>query len=183
MFNFGKKSLSLILTVVFVFALITACGKPAATPAAETAAETTSSETTSILDTLPKVNLEDITVRALARNDSWWQLTEISSEELNGEVINDAIYNRNLKLESHLRITFEVEHVDSVGTTIRSLISQHLRVVHLVNMIARKNQDILGIIFCDEIQILIYRIGGALVPIGSGSLIRWQYPCASDGTV
>jgi ABC-type glycerol-3-phosphate transport system substrate-binding protein len=122
MFNFGKKSLSLILTVVFVFALITACGKPAATPAAETAAETTAAETTSILDTLPKVNLEDITVRALARNDSWWQLTEISSEELNGEVINDAIYNRNLKLESHLRITFEVEHVDSVGTTIRSLI-------------------------------------------------------------
>lgn len=122
MFHFGKRSLSLIPAVLFVFALITACGKPAETPAAETAAETTAAVTTSILDTLPEVNLENITVRALARKSSWWQLTEISYEELNGEVINDAVYNRNLKLESQLKINFEVEHVDTVGTTIRSLI-------------------------------------------------------------
>jgi len=58
----------------------------------------------------------------LARNNSWWQLTEISAPELNGEVINDSIYNRNMKLESLCNIKFVVEHVDSVGSTIRALI-------------------------------------------------------------
>lgn len=117
-----KRKISLLLVLFFIIAAAS-CGQSDETVAGETSAEIASGEeTTSILDTLPNVNLENITVRALARKSSWWQLTEISYDELNGEVINDAIYNRNLKLESQLRINFEVEHVDSVGNTIRSLI-------------------------------------------------------------
>lgn len=122
MISLRNRKLSLIFALTFITVVITACSQPAESVVGDTAAETTAAVSTSVLDTLPEVNLENITVRALARKSSWWQLTEISYDELNGEVINDAIYNRNLKLESQCKVNFEVEHVDSVGTTIRALI-------------------------------------------------------------
>ncbi len=122
MISLRNRQLSFILAMLFILAVITACGQPDESAAGDTTAETTTTVTTSVLDTLPDVNLEGITVRALARKSSWWQLTEISYDELNGEVINDAVYNRNLKLESQCKINFEVVHVDTVGTTIRKLI-------------------------------------------------------------
>lgn len=116
------RVLSAILAALFIIGSAFSCaGQPEQTAVGETQADTTSAET-SILDTLPQINLDGITVRALARKSSWWQLTEISTPELNGEVINDAFYNRNMKLETLCNIKFEAEHVDSVGTTIRALI-------------------------------------------------------------
>jgi hypothetical protein len=114
------KRLSFMLTVLLVSGMIASCGQPASSDESVTTAE--SAITTSVLDTLPKENLNGITVRALARKSSWWQLSEISYKELNGEVINDAVYNRNLKLETQCNIKFVAEHVDSVGTVIRALI-------------------------------------------------------------
>jgi len=110
--------------LLFIGSAFSCAGQPEQTAVADTSSESTYSETseTSILDTLPEINLDGITVSALARNNSWWQLTEISATELNGEVINDAFYNRNMKLESLCNIKFVAEHVDSVGNTIRALI-------------------------------------------------------------
>ncbi len=111
-----------LAAAIFIGVTVSCAEGSQKTAATETEAETTVAETTTILDTLPKVDLKGLTVRALARKNSWWQLTEISATELNGEVINDAIYNRNLKLESTCNIKFLAEHVDSVGNTIRALI-------------------------------------------------------------
>ncbi len=124
-----KKSTSVIcsfLTVITLASVIftaLSCAKQSGSSAGEGASITqTEAETSSILDTLPKIDLGGATIRALDRKNSWWQYTEISVEELNAEIINDAIYNRNLRLESECDIKFEVEHVDSVATVIRSLI-------------------------------------------------------------
>lgn len=115
---------AIVAVLLFIGSAFSCAGQPQQTVTGDPHTESASAETseTSILDTLPEINLDGITVNALARNNSWWQLTEISAPELNGEVINDSIYNRNMKLESLCNIKFVVEHVDSVGSTIRALI-------------------------------------------------------------
>ena len=46
------------------------------------------------------------------------------------------------------------------------MVSQHLSVVHLINVVAGQDQYIFGIIFVNEVDILIDGVGRALVPLG-----------------
>jgi hypothetical protein len=123
--NNARVLWTIFAALFFIGAVLSCAGQPGQTAGGETMAENTTSaemSETSLLDTIPQINLDGATVRALARKNSWWQLTEISATELNGEVINDAFYNRNMKLEALCNIKFETEHVDAVGSTIRALI-------------------------------------------------------------
>ena len=53
---------------------------------------------------------------------------------------------------------------------------EHLTVVHLVDVVAGENEDIIGVIAVDEIEVLVDGIGGSLVPVRTRfSLIRRQY--------
>ena len=45
------------------------------------------------------------------------------------------------------------------------VVGEHLRVVHLVDVVAGEDEDIFGVIAVDEIDILIDGVGGALVPL------------------
>lgn len=89
-------------------------------------AETTDSETqaiATILDTLPRDDFGGATITCLARSDSWWQLTRLSSTEINGEVINDAIYNRNLDFESRYNVILNIEEIpDSLVSPVRQTV-------------------------------------------------------------
>ena len=50
----------------------------------------------------------------------------------------------------------------------------HRAIVHLVDMIAGQDQHIFGIMYTDDIQILVHRIGGAFVPSLVNALLRRQ---------
>ena len=52
--------------------------------------------------------------------------------------------------------------------------AQHLRVVHLVDVIAGQHDHVLGVFLHDRIQILVDGVGGALVPVLADALLRRQ---------
>jgi hypothetical protein len=54
----------------------------------------------------------------------------------------------------------------------RSVEAQHLRVVHLVDVIARQEDQVPRIFYEDRIQILVHRVGGAEVPVFADALLR-----------
>ena len=61
---------------------------------------------------------------------------------------------------------------------------QHLGVVHLIDVIARKNDNILGSIAVDEIDILVDSVGSTGVPVGiCNLLVRRQHIDASVDAV
>ena len=76
-----------------------------------------------ILDTLPKDDFGGETITILARSDSWWQITRISATEINGEIINDAIYNRNLDFESKYNAVLDIQEIpDSLVSPVRNVV-------------------------------------------------------------
>lgn len=96
------------------------------TKPADTSSEVQTSEdtTATILDTLPEYDFKGDTISILARSDSWWQITRMDAEELTGEVINDAIYNRNLDFETKYNAVLKIESIaDSLSSTIRNVVS------------------------------------------------------------
>ena len=106
-----RQSLALLLALLMLGGTMASCSEaPADTsgntepvsggsaeaaeePGAEAEAAPETEE--SILATLPSADFEGATVTALSRDDIWWQITTLAAEELNGETINDAIFNRN----------------------------------------------------------------------------------------
>src|SRR4029453_4165955 len=56
----------------------------------------------------------------------------------------------------------------------RNVLGQHTSIVHLVNMIPRQHKDIRRRIPAQQVEILVDRVGGALVPVGADPLLRWQ---------
>ena len=51
---------------------------------------------------------------------------------------------------------------------------EHLHIVHLVDMVAGKDEHIVRLFIVEQEQILIDRVGGALVPFFADSLLRWN---------
>ena len=49
---------------------------------------------------------------------------------------------------------------------------QHLGIVHRIDMIAAQNQHIVRFVSVDDIQVLVDRIGGTLVPLRPKALLR-----------
>ena len=45
------------------------------------------------------------------------------SEELTGEIINDAVFNRNLQVEEHFGIKIEVEHADTLDGNLKTIVA------------------------------------------------------------
>ncbi len=87
---------------IFTILLLTSCGNAATTEttadAGETVAETvTETETEKLLPDLPDKDFGDYTFNILTRGqfNSHWCSKDAYAEELTGEPINDAVYNRN----------------------------------------------------------------------------------------
>ena len=78
-------------------------------PETETAVETTRAETK---DNLPEIDLGGITVPILYRGCPA-DVIEIYAEELTGEPVSDAIYNRNLSVCERLNIQFDFSYIFS----------------------------------------------------------------------
>lgn len=114
---FNKKSvlrsLSILLAALFVSgaAILSACsdqadtGSEAGMTTAETAAVTEEEiKRENTPDDLPDdLNYEGAAVNILARTKNWF-LYEMTVEDLNGEVVNDAVFNRNSMVSERLNI-------------------------------------------------------------------------------
>ena len=111
-----KKSLALLMALIMLLPTALACGKteePATTTATTAQASTegttaateeTTTEGYAIKDNLPEdLKFEGKTVSIISRGRDWCK-DEVSVENLTGDVINDAIYNRNAAVEDRLGI-------------------------------------------------------------------------------
>ena len=108
-----NKKLSLLLAMLMLASAVTACGDGGASDTSadtETAADTAAVETEETENFDPGLPDKDFGGRTFTfmtkADDSWtdWKETSISSAELTGEVLNDAVYNRN----SYVQETYNV---------------------------------------------------------------------------
>ncbi len=105
-----KKILLFLLVCAMTAAPLIAGCAPAAEAPAETdvtiAAETEAG-TTVLSDELPENDYGGYSFRMLIRNDKGW-IEDMYAEELNGEIMNDAIFQRNAKVGERFNVVFEV---------------------------------------------------------------------------
>ena len=112
-----KKALSLFVFLTAVLQLA-ACGGEKAETAVQTtsAAPVETTAVTSICDDLPKGDFDGADfIFANETESSSWALLYLDSESLSGEVLEDAVYNRNLKVETELNVVVSVEEYKSAG--------------------------------------------------------------------
>lgn len=112
-----KRFLTLTLALLMLISVLCACANtndPSGsdtTPSGGNSADTTpsgnGSDTTTdkyyVENTMPELNYNKDIVTILSRSRSWYK-DEVSVESQNGEVINDAVYERNMKVEDQLNI-------------------------------------------------------------------------------
>ena len=119
-----KKLLAMLLVVAMLLTSLVACtpadqpeqggnesssapAESSSTPAGgEESSKPADSSEEEIVSDLPDVNLGGQTVVIISRNDPWMK-DEVSVEKTNGDPINDAIFQRNLNVESALDVTLE----------------------------------------------------------------------------
>ena len=121
-----KKWIALVLAMLMLTTVVVSCGKnveePVATTAQTTDAATTEATATTeapaetnkyeIGDELPEnLNFNGTEIHFLSRGRSWSK-DVIDVADMTGEVINDAVYNRNAAVEDRLNIKI-VDHKDS----------------------------------------------------------------------
>ena len=109
----SKRLLTLLLAAML---LTTACASGETAETETTAADTAAVETepveTEIKDSLPEADLEGYAYRMLIFGDAE-RLAQTWSEELNGEIINDAVYNKLTRVEE--RFNTEITNNDNLG--------------------------------------------------------------------
>ena len=119
-----KKKLALILTALMLSAIIlTACASNDSntgnktTPNEGGGAETTTAETQPeyVLD-VPDVDMDGKNFNFFSQNWHGYAplaITDIVAEELNGDLLNDAVYNRNLLVEQKFNCTVTSYHIEN----------------------------------------------------------------------
>ena len=118
-----KRTLCLILAMLMCLSVLVACGTKSEEPAATTTAELTNASTEAttaavteeaepidpiasrtLEDEVPEYNFNGAKFRTLVQTE---QAHDIAVESQNGEMLNDAIYNRNLRIQERFNIVIE----------------------------------------------------------------------------
>ncbi len=115
------KSIKLISTLLLC-AMLVGCGEAATSGGTSdtTAADTTAADTTTVVETTAETpdipegtDFGGYDFRVIARGVGKWACTDIYAESETGEVLNDAVYNRNVKVEDQLGIKISQNTVAS----------------------------------------------------------------------
>ena len=108
-----KQTTAVLLASLLLASTLISCGSsgddtPAVTEAQNnTAAVETEAAETEAVYPYETPDLNGYTLRVLSSGFLWDMFQEVDVTETNGEVLNDAVYNRNRKVESKLNCTFE----------------------------------------------------------------------------
>ncbi|MFA6947355.1 MAG: hypothetical protein WCQ72_00060 [Eubacteriales bacterium] len=119
--NNVKRVMALLLAALLCAASLASCGSESGTPAVTTAAATTASDTAAETTTQLKPDVPEdsdfggyeFKVLTKGQFDIHWKSKDIYAEELNGEPINDAVFNRNSKIGEKYNFTVS----EKVGTS------------------------------------------------------------------
>lgn len=133
-----KRALTLLLACLMVLPMLAACSENAADKEETTAAETTAPTTPSadeetvpveeeepeILPDIPALDFEGRTFTFLTSgigdtNGEDWETFDVWVEELNGDVINDAVMERNLYINETYNV--QIAEYKTTGTTLSEI--------------------------------------------------------------
>ena len=112
------------LSVLFALLLLAQTGCSSATTETETKGETTAATETETVETketpdVPEADYGGTTFDILACGNwgqEWTEIYEFHSEELTGEAINDAVYNRNLQVSDKFNVEIsEIHHMGNAN--------------------------------------------------------------------
>ena len=105
-----KSILALLLAAIMTMSIVSCAGDTAEETTADTSA------VTEAVETEPEITFESVaasyadrdyggyTFRVAVRDTVDWQTMDVVAEEVTGEVINDAVYNRNVALEDAMNV-------------------------------------------------------------------------------
>lgn len=126
----SKKLTALLLAALMLSAAFSGCGEQTAETSSETpgvadsagtaddaSAGETVPEETEIQPDLPEADLNGYSFRVLTR-DTDHHIKEVYATELNGEVVNDAVYARNLNVEEKYNMNLEAVEVTEAPETV-----------------------------------------------------------------
>lgn len=127
------KAICLMLALSTVATILISCSDTSDKPtfsqdsSVNTSTDEQSEETTKILPDLPPRDFDGYTFRVITKGD-WdvhWKTKDIYAEELNGDPINDAVFNRNTKIGEQFNFTVkEIEEFsDYSGAAQRSIVA------------------------------------------------------------
>ena len=133
-----KRALTLLIALLMVLPMFTACSENAADNAETTAADTTTTTETpsadeevvveedepEILPDIPALDFDGRTFTFLTSgigdtNGEDWETFDVWVEELNGDVINDAVMERNLYLNETYNV--QIAEYKTAGTTMAEI--------------------------------------------------------------
>ena len=163
-----KKTLSLILAMLMLLSAFTSCSDNSADNAGETTAPAVSAENVGaeagedsaepaettradVKDGLGEYNFDGLVYRAAQPESSAY---EFYAEELTGESTNDAVYNRNLKIEERFNTKIETINFASTSAVITEV----------------QNLNASG---TDAFEVATHVAYKAYTPIGTGSYRNW----------
>jgi len=137
-----KKLLSALLLMSILTASLISCGNSDTTGVTDTSGSdteetTTAAETDYVKDVLPDNDYNGYNFRMLIRNDDAF-VNEMYIEEADGDIINDAVYERNMAVAEKFNIKFEMfrsqkndalgmENVILAGEDAYDLLAAHAR--------------------------------------------------------
>ena len=113
-----KRTLSLILAALLLASVCASCGSDAQDPqvttgndnSGETSADNSESTTAELTDNLPDVKYDG---RTITFGVSEASEADILADEINGDITNDALYNRNAKIEERFDVKIETATISS----------------------------------------------------------------------
>ncbi|MHB1152419.1 MAG: hypothetical protein ACYCWE_03955 [Eubacteriales bacterium] len=115
-----KRSKFCIILMVLVMCIPVISCADAGDKAMNTLTTDLNSETTAAaikeIDLLPSIDFEGTAFRGITENNIWWELTEITVDQIDGEVVNDAIYQRNTLFEEKFNIKLECKYTNYAGS-------------------------------------------------------------------
>ena len=125
----NRSVIAFLLLIFIMLSVIAGCSDKKKDAAAETttaSGEQSEDETTELKPNLPGDTFDGYEYKILMKGSDYieWASQDIDVEELNGEVINDAVYNRNLYVEDTYNVKLTgIEGRTSMGADIRKTVS------------------------------------------------------------
>ena len=166
-----KKNQFRVLSSMFAFLAVcsvSACGDSAELPSQDNTTsgvslENTTAAESTIYDVLPEKDYKQYTFRIL-NNLSNFAYTNIGEDGQTGESLDDAIYNRNLAVESALNISFQIvakeweDTKDTISTAVAA------------------GEDLYDMYFCDLSVVLGHALNGYLVDLSGIESLNFENP-------
>ena len=123
-----RRIAALLLAMLLLASVFTGCAKSPADAGDETGdqTDTTETEETRLYPDLPDVKYDGYGYRFYSWHiDNWRTWDDIAVEDLDGEIINDAVYNRDVAIESQYNVTISVTY--DLYTTYETNVSKNVK--------------------------------------------------------